>query len=319
MAVFNTEMYLRKCIQSLIDQTFSQWELICINDGSTDGSLLVLNEFADKDPRIQVYSQPNSGRHAVPFNKAVELAKGEFIFSLDSDDYISTDFLENAYNRIIETNADLCLPELLFIQVDGKESHRIGPYNNDYDIILSNKKAVELSLDWQIHGVGLWRASIIKEIKSDEDGFSVEYSARLRFLKCNKVVFSKGQYYYLQHPNATTKKLGLRQFYYIELDYKLVRLLRDNQFDNSVLVNFEWQRIARLIQTARLYYSKKQLLSKENIKTIKLLIKKSYNDIYISLCKEKLNELSLKKKLRYKALFLNFQIFKLYCYFKTNY
>ena len=316
MAVYNTDKFLTKSIQSVLDQTFSEWELICVNDGSTDNSLSILNEFSKKDDRIHIYSQENSGRHAVPLNKAVSHAIGKYIYILDSDDYMSCDLLEKTYTRIIETGADLCLPDVYFVNVEGVIQYSIIGYNNDRTLKLSNKKAVELSLDWTIHAFGLWNSNILRKEKFDEDGFSVEYSARVHLLDCSSVVFSEGSFFYLQHSMANTKKFGMRKFYYIELDYKVMRLLKVNNFENDVIEKFEWQRIQRFVSLSKLYFSKSKLLSKEERNNVKEIIRKSFFDIKLKSCQEELKLLSFKKQIRYLFSFSNFYLFRIYCFFK---
>ena len=104
--VYNVEKYLRQCLDSVINQTFSDIEIICINDGSTDNSLRILEEYSKKDNRIVLLNQKNSGA-GVARNKGVELAKGEYIQFLDSDDYFEPDLLEKMLNKAISFNSDI--------------------------------------------------------------------------------------------------------------------------------------------------------------------------------------------------------------------
>lgn len=83
--VYNTELYLQKCIESVISQNFQDWELILVDDGSTDNSGKICDEYAAKDPRIRVKHKPNTGVSDTR-NKGLEIAKGEWVFFLDSDD-----------------------------------------------------------------------------------------------------------------------------------------------------------------------------------------------------------------------------------------
>lgn len=97
--VYNVERYLSECLESVISQTFSDWEAICINDGSTDGSLEILEQFAATDSRIKIHTQPNGGLSAAR-NRGMENATGDYILFLDSDDYIVTDALQILNNKL---------------------------------------------------------------------------------------------------------------------------------------------------------------------------------------------------------------------------
>lgn len=97
LPVYNVEQYLRECLDSIINQSLKEIEIICINDGSTDDSLEILNEYAAKDKRFVVLSQENQGQ-GVARNKGVELAKGEYIQFIDPDDWIELNMLETLYD-----------------------------------------------------------------------------------------------------------------------------------------------------------------------------------------------------------------------------
>ena len=91
--VYNVEKYLKECLESIINQTFKDIEIICINDGSTDNSLDILNQYAEKDNRIKVITQSNQGLSAAR-NTGIKYANGEYISFIDSDDYIDTSLYE---------------------------------------------------------------------------------------------------------------------------------------------------------------------------------------------------------------------------------
>ena len=103
--VYNVEEYLRQCLDSVREQTLSDIEIICVNDSSTDGSLSILEEYAKKDPRIQVVTQPNGGAGAAR-NKGLSMAAGKYLSFLDSDDFFEPDMLELAYKKAEEDKAD---------------------------------------------------------------------------------------------------------------------------------------------------------------------------------------------------------------------
>jgi len=99
LPVYNVEKYLRKCIDSILNQTHINYELIIIDDGSTNNSGNIYDEYKLKDNRIQVIHQNNQGL-SVARNVGIDLAKGKYITFIDSDDYIDKKYLETLYTII---------------------------------------------------------------------------------------------------------------------------------------------------------------------------------------------------------------------------
>ncbi len=104
--VYNAERYLRQSMDSMLNQTLSDFELICVDDGSDDTSLEILNEYAAKDSRITVIQQQNQYA-GVARNNGMKHAKGEYLCFFDSDDFVEPDMLEKMYGRAKETDSDL--------------------------------------------------------------------------------------------------------------------------------------------------------------------------------------------------------------------
>lgn len=104
--VYNASKYLEDCILSVLKQTYKDFELILIDDGSKDNSLDILKRFETFDKRIKIYEQKN---HGVSYtrNKGIDLAKGDYILFLDSDDWIESDMLEQMYSAMIKTNVSV--------------------------------------------------------------------------------------------------------------------------------------------------------------------------------------------------------------------
>lgn len=94
--VYNVERYLRQCLDSLKAQTFSDFEVICLNDGSTDGSPAILHEYAGEDPRFRVIDKSNSG-YGASMNRGLDEARGTYIAILESDDFFEPSALETLY------------------------------------------------------------------------------------------------------------------------------------------------------------------------------------------------------------------------------
>ena len=104
--VYNVENFLRACLNSVRNQTLKDFEVICIDDGSPDKSGEILEEYAKRDTRFRIYHQENSGVSATR-NRGVELAKGEYIKFVDSDDTIAPTTLEKCYKLAKDEDADI--------------------------------------------------------------------------------------------------------------------------------------------------------------------------------------------------------------------
>lgn len=130
--IYNAEKYLNKCIDSIIMQTYKNLEIILVNDGSTDTSGTICDNYAATDNRIKVHHKPNGGVSSAR-NAGIDAAQGEFIAFVDSDDYIDSDMYERLHRRITETNGDICICGVR--QISHKETVLINvPNEHEMDI-----------------------------------------------------------------------------------------------------------------------------------------------------------------------------------------
>ncbi len=106
--VYNTEKYVRQAVESICRQTLKDLEIIIVNDGSTDGSMTILEELAAQDERIKLFSQENQGQSAAR-NFATEKAKGKYIYFMDSDDFLEKDALQLCFEKAVNKNLDFVL------------------------------------------------------------------------------------------------------------------------------------------------------------------------------------------------------------------
>lgn len=106
--VYNAEKYLRRCIDSILSQTYKNFELIIVNDGSTDNSLRILKEYANSDSRIKLINQENKGV-AGARNTGISLVKGKYFLYVDADDWISEDMIECLVSLAEPENADIVM------------------------------------------------------------------------------------------------------------------------------------------------------------------------------------------------------------------
>lgn len=105
--VYNVEKYIKRCVDSLLNQTFEDYELVFINDGSKDNSLEILNTYKSNS-KIRIYTQSNKGP-ALTRNRGIKLASGKYIMFIDSDDYVDSDYIEKYYNAVTEGDYDLVI------------------------------------------------------------------------------------------------------------------------------------------------------------------------------------------------------------------
>ena len=106
--IYNVEAYLQQCLESLQQQTYTNLEIVCVNDGSTDGSHKILEEFAKKDERIRLFQKENEGVSQAR-NMALHNVTGDYIMFVDSDDWIEPDNVERALAMIQQTQADIVM------------------------------------------------------------------------------------------------------------------------------------------------------------------------------------------------------------------
>lgn len=126
--ICNVERYLRECLDSLVNQTLKDIEIICINDGSTDSSLSIIREYERRDPRIVVIDKPNSG-YGDSMNKGIELARGEYIGIVESDDFVTIDTFDKLYKTANRNELDIVRSNYY--------AHRTG-YGRDLDALVEN-------------------------------------------------------------------------------------------------------------------------------------------------------------------------------------
>lgn len=118
--VYNAQKYLRTCLESVQKQTFTDFEIICLDDGSTDASLDLLKGFQKQEPRLQVFTQANAGVAATR-NRLMRQARGTYIAFVDADDLISPDYLEKLYAAAQESGADITKCFFKEISEDGMQ------------------------------------------------------------------------------------------------------------------------------------------------------------------------------------------------------
>ena len=201
--VYKVEKYLEKCIQSVINQTYENLQIILVDDGSPDNCGKICDEYAKKDHRIEVIHKSNGGLSDAR-NKGLEIAKGEYIGFVDSDDYIESDMYEVLYNLLKQYNVDVSICNFYTVS-QGK----IAIKNADNGIKEYNRIEIlkEILLDNNIQSYAwnkLYKKELFNEIKYPVGKKYEDIGTTFYLLeKCNKVVITgKPEYYYINRQDS---------------------------------------------------------------------------------------------------------------------
>lgn len=320
MPVYNGDQYIQESISSVLSQTYTNFEFLIIDDGSLDKSLIVLKEFETKDSRIKVFHKKNEGTVAKAINHILSHVSGQFFFYLSQDDKLSSDLFEKMILRYTETSADVVLPDLVYMfDNDFEKNYSLVGYKGNRDVYLTGRQGVVYSLDWQIHGFGLWNSIIIKELGFDDFALnSDEFSTRKFFLNCKRIVFSAGTFFYRQRPNSITKKLSPKIFDFAETNRRLYLFLCENNFDKQIIDKQLLTNAMQLIISTKKFILKKKTFSNIEVNQIKNKLLNAYNEIkYFDLIKIFYKQKFIKIRFSYYMV-RNFNYF-LFCCKVENY
>ena len=227
--VYNVEKYLAECLTSVVNQTFKDIEIICVNDGSTDNSPKILEEFAQKDSRIKIINQENQGMSCAR-NAGLAVATGEYITFVDSDDYISTDLYADMQKYL---PAELiCFNAKIFPM-----SEKYRALQNYIQCKFDGEQPMEekLILKTNVHVWNkVFKTSIIKEnnirfpkgLYFEDFPFVCEY-----MLSINSVKFfgGKGYYFYRQQPNSLMNNCSHKSIHHLFVWHYLYDKLKERK------------------------------------------------------------------------------------------
>lgn len=238
--VYNTEQYLRQCLDSIVYQTFSDIEIICFNDASTDGSLAILREYEVKDRRIKVIDSKVNIRQGGGRNAGLRIARGKYISFVDSDDWIELTFLQELYEAILRESADISICD--YFSSKNEKLTYISHIGNTKG--LSQKEIKIRIID---NGTQLPETLFKKEIFFKNDLFFPENMiyednaiGTALYLSAEKIVkIDRPLYYYRQDNSSTTRtKNNYRLFDRLDtavmLYENIKRLGKYKEFEDNV-------------------------------------------------------------------------------------
>lgn len=260
--VYNAEPFLRKCLDSLLAQSYQNWQAVCVDDASTDGSLFILNEYANEDHRfVVIHSAENKGL-AKTRNTALTYADGDYICMLDADDWFSDDALSKAV-AVLDAcpQTDCVLFRFVLVYPDGRQE--------DFPMVPFDKKSgaevLRLSLDWDVHGIYMVRGQIQHDYPYDDTCrvYSDENTTRLHYAVSREVRCCEGIYYYRQHLQSVTHRVSVGRFDILKAKESLLSSLKALGIDHAILRHVELQLWLALVDCCMFYHIHGRELTKE--------------------------------------------------------
>jgi len=250
VAVYNAGQFLARCLDSLLGQTLSDIQVICVDDASTDGSLRLLNDYALRDMRIDVLRLQDNCGQAHARNVGLSVAKGEVICMVDADDWLSPDALERLYDAFDDAT-DCVLFDLVSVY-DNHEEH----YDMPAFTVLTGEEAFRLSLTWKIHGLYGVRADIHRRFPYDETCrlYSDDNTTRIHYLASRRVARCRGIYYYRQHDASATHQVSVRRFDYLRANESMRRQMLEAGVGQKLLAEYENHRWLNLVGIYMFYH-----------------------------------------------------------------
>lgn len=133
--IYNVENYLRQCLDSILEQTFHNLEILLVNDGSTDDSGQICQEYLKKDSRIRYFEKENGGLSDARNYDGIERAQGEYLTFIDSDDWVTSTYIEELYIKLQHYNADISITNYFYFQESNATfyKHVFEPWEKEYD------------------------------------------------------------------------------------------------------------------------------------------------------------------------------------------
>lgn len=224
--IYNVEKYLVKCIDSLVNQTYHDLEIILVNDGSTDSSEDIIKQYAEKDNRILALNKNNGGLSDAR-NYGLKYATGDYCLFIDSDDYLALNALELCVNKINETGADIVCFDMIYVYSD----HTVFASGGDFNLISFKKNPNAILINNSACNK-MFKRNLFELIEFPK-GMWYEDLATIPIIlsKANLIAkVNEGLYYYLQREQSIAHTINEKVFDI----YKAIKMVEDYFADISL-------------------------------------------------------------------------------------
>ena len=304
--VYNAENTITRCVESIVNQTYKNIQLILVNDGSLDSSLDICRQLEKKYSNIIVIDKQNEGVSETR-NKGIAASKGEFLIFIDSDDYIDSDMCEVMLNNLNRTGADVCMCAMTLHKDDKIIVNEI----KDCELYSKEEIARHLFDMYKTNYVNspcnkLYKKELIKNLFSREISLGEDLLFNLDyFMNCEKAVFINRGFYHYQFVNSDslTKKYRTDNF---EIATKLYEAVTKYGNDNNI--RFQQMNAVREVYLNSVFYSIQDLFyyCKDTNKTKKQLLKSWVQNISVREMVSKINNAPFQQKIIARMIRIRF-------------
>ncbi|UOQ87014.1 glycosyltransferase family 2 protein [Gracilibacillus salinarum] len=244
--VYNVEGYIKKTLCSIINQTFKDFEIIIVNDGSSDRTIDIVESILSQSMiNYMILNQKNNGVSSAR-NKGLSKACGEYVFFIDGDDYVSNSFLEKMYSTMVKNEVDcvMCGGNIV-----DEEDGNILPYQKSYryfDNLITGEDALFWMLKkdiWIYVGNAIYKKEIIDKHNlnfsihntyGEDQEFTLKFLAHSDKVACVKEVM----FYYVKRKKAATENVSFERFNVVEVFYSLIHYLKSLNYIKKNIINY---------------------------------------------------------------------------------
>ena len=282
--IYDVEDYIDRCIESILNQTFKDFELILVDDGSPDNCPAICDKWAEKDSRVKVIHKPNGGVSSAR-NAGLALASGEYVGFCDPDDKINERMYDLLYQSILENNSDCCVCSYKSFKTDSDIESSCSDKRNV--LVLNGNEIIEYFLgDGRNMLASIWtkliNRKLIEKLRFNEAiAFGEDYCFALEtLLNCSKVTMLENceLYYYFLREDSAMKKVNSEKYYKLFVEkqriFKLCQSKYHDEATTKIVQNAETraivatflnadEKVASLVKTIAKSSLKNVLKSKE--------------------------------------------------------